>query len=620
MISDSPTPERSGFRRYRRHLHYLKSAKWPLVGGLLFGLLYSASTGLGVPLAIRYLLPIFFDEKDKIDPTAVEIARYILGENYVDRLLMVACVGFPLVFALRGLAAFANRYLINKVGFIVLENLRADAYSKLLSLPLAFYGQNKAGDLNLRLMSDTDKLKTVMIKISEIATQPLTLLFGIGALVVLCVHERSILFALIAVLSVPLCVLPIRLAARNLVKRSRQLAAKSGQLASASIEVIQAPLEVQAYNLQDHQRTRFNERIRDIFRLSLKTVKYQAIATPLIEFVSICGFVAAIYFGTRSGMTYNSFTALAAALFFCYEPAKKLSATHAILKNGEASLERLEYILDARDTVPDPVRPAPMPAGPLAIGLDGVSFHYAPREGQTGSPRAALDGVTLRVNPGETVALVGKTGAGKSTFIALLPRFYDPSAGRITLAGVDLRELDKHALRDRIAIVAQTPVLFNATLAENIRFGRPAASDAEIELAARRACIHDFILSLPDGYATLVGERGGSLSGGQRQRIAIARAFLKDAPILILDEATSALDSESEAMIQKALGELIQGRTTFMIAHRFSSIRHATRILVFDHGRIVADGPHEALYVSSPVYRELYNHQMLGAGGNAVPA
>jgi subfamily B ATP-binding cassette protein MsbA len=205
------------------------------------------------------------------------------------------------------------------------------------------------------------------------------------------------------------------------------------------------------------------------------------------------------------------------------------------------------------------------------------------------------------VRAGETVALVGRTGAGKSTFISLLPRFYDPTAGRITLGGIDLRDVAKNELRNRIAIVPQMPVLFNVSLAENIRLGRPGASDEDVQRAARRAHIHDFILSLPDGYNTLVGERGSSLSGGQRQRVAIARAFLKDAPILILDEATSALDSESEANIRQALGELVQGRTTFMIAHRFSSIRDASRILVFEQGRLTGDGPPREILQNHPI-------------------
>jgi subfamily B ATP-binding cassette protein MsbA len=212
-----------------------------------------------------------------------------------------------------------------------------------------------------------------------------------------------------------------------------------------------------------------------------------------------------------------------------------------------------------------------------------------------------LRDVTLRAKPGETIALVGASGAGKSTFITLLPRFYDPSGGRITLGGIDLRDVDKAELRDRIAVVPQQPLLFNASLAENIRLGRTGATDEEVMQAARRAHVHDFIASLPHGYATMVGERGSSLSGGQRQRIAIARAFLKDAPILVLDEATSALDSESEAMVQAALKELVQGRTTFMIAHRFSSIRDATRILVFEQGRLTGDGPPRDILQNHPI-------------------
>ena len=574
-VSQHPCrPSPSGLRRYRRHLHHLLRARWHLLGGFAAGLVFSMSTGAGLPLAIHYLLPVFFNEPSKVDPDVVHYATLAFGEDYVGPLLIAACIGLPLVFALRGLAAFANRYLINKAGFLVLEGLRVEAYQRLLSLPLSFYGKNKAGDLNARLMSDTDKLKLVIVKVGgEIVTQPLTLLFAIGTLITLCINHRSMLFALIAALSVPLCVLPIRYITRNLVKRSRQVAARSGDLAAVAIETLQAPLEVQAYNLQDRQHARFTERIREIFKLSMKTVKYQAMTTPIIEFVSVCGFVAAIYFGTRHGMTYASFFALTMALYLSYEPVKKLSAVHNILKNGEASLERLEYILDAEDSVPQPASPVPLPAKPLDLVFDSVDFTYDARGSQNSAKvlgTAALKGISLRIAPGETVALVGASGAGKSTFISLIPRFYDPSAGRLTLAGVDLRDLDKNSLRQLIAIVPQVPVLLNATLAENIRLGRLDASDAEVEQAARRAHVHEFISALPEGYSTLVGERGNTLSGGQRQRIAIARAFLKNAPILILDEATSALDSESEAMIQQALRELIQGRTTFMIAHRFS--------------------------------------------------
>lgn len=599
--------------RYRRHLHHLHAARWHLAGGVAAAFIFAISTGAGLPLAMKYLLPIFFQATEKIDPETLQLSKLLFGDNYLERLMVVACVGLPLVFIVRGLAAMANRYLISQAAFIVLERLRLQVYDRLIELPLAFYQANKAGDLQTRLLGDTEKIRAVVVSVGgEIVKQPLTLAASIGALIYLCIADRSALFALIAMISVPLCIIPIRVAARQLVKRSRQLAEQGGQLGAVLVETLQSPLEIQAYNLQARQRSRFADRIRQMFVLNLKSIKYQSVVTPLIEIISVCGFVAALYFGAKNGMNFETFSALALALYMSYEPVKKLSAIHAVLKTGEASLERLEYVLDAVDTVPAPPTPVAMPEGPPVLDFERVCFSYAPRPGEEKTePVRALNNVTLHVAPGETVALVGRSGMGKSTFVSLLCRCYDPESGAVRYSGIDLRALDKTSLRNRIAIVPQSPTLFNDTFAENIRIGRPGATEAEIESAARRAHIHDFIAAQPQGYATLVGERGSSLSGGQRQRIAIARAFLKDAPVLVLDEATSALDSESEAAIQEALRELIRGRTTFMIAHRFSSIRHASRILVFDRGQIVADGKHETLHASSPVYRELYNHQLL---------
>ena len=617
-IPSPPVPKAqptAGLGRYRRHLHHLRPARWHLIGSLIAAAVFALTTGAGLPIAMKYLLPIFFHKQDKIDPAVVNIARRLFGESFEGSLLLLACIGLPLVFIIRGAAAIANRYWVNEAGFITLENIRLEVYDRLLELPLEFYQRNKAGDLHARLIGDTERLKAVVVNVAgEIVKQPFTLLASLATLVYLCLTEKSVLFALIAMLSVPLCIIPIHVASRQLVKRSRQLSESGGELGSMTVETLQSPLEIQAYNLQPRQRVRFRETIRRMFDLGMKTVKYQSYVTPVIEVVSVCGFVAALYFGTRNGMTFETFTALALALYMSYEPVKKISSIQAMLKTGEASLERLEYILDAKDTVPAPTAPRPLPAGPLPIVFERVGFTYAPRPGEADddAARPALRDLDLRAEPGETIALVGASGAGKSTFITLLPRFYDPTAGRVTLGGVDLRELDKTALRERIAVVPQQPLLFNASFADNIRMGRLAATDGEVEQAARRAHVHEFIAAQPQGYATMVGERGNTLSGGQRQRIAIARAFLKDAPILILDEATSALDSESEAAIQEALRDLVKGRTAFMIAHRFSSIRHATRILVFHEGRIVADGSHETLYATNNLYRTLYDHQTHG--------
>lgn len=596
--------------RLKRLWHFGRAGRWRLAGGLFAGLVYSITSGVGLPMMFKTLLPIFFGKESEVSPRLVETAKAWFGPDYVNRLLIATCIALPVVFLVRGIAAFANRYLVNQAGFMMLENLRVAVFARLQELPLAFYQQHNSGDLTARLMTDTEQLKNAVVNLSrDIIKQPFTLIAASGYLVYLSIVERSALFALIGMLSIPVCVLPIQLAARRLRKRARQLAKAGGELTSIVTESMQAPVEIRAYNLQKQQTTRFAGRVRDMFRVSMRAVFYQSITMPIVEFVSVSGFVAALYLGTRAGMDFATFSALGLALYLCYEPVKKMTSFQGLFKNAGAALERLEEILDAVDTVPAPAQPKPFPPSPCALEFHGVVFRY-PTRGDTAP--AALNGVSLRIEPGQVVALVGASGAGKSTFVTLIPRFYDPTEGHVSLGGVDLRELDTAALRQHIAVVPQMPALFNTTIAENIRIGRPEASDEEVRAAAARAFVADFIESLPDGYNTLVGERGAAVSGGQRQRIAIARAFLKDAPILILDEAASALDSESEAKIQRALQALVQGRVTFMIAHRFSSISLANRILVFEEGRVTGDGTPETLLQTHAVYRRLSELQRLG--------
>lgn len=656
MTAPNPQPTNpSAARRYRRLLTYIKPAKWHFVGGVLAGLIFATVSGFGLPTMVYFVAPVIFgeskpassenstgaittngvaiaptplaptaaappsatkakpDEKPKLskEEQVAKWARWLFGDDYQNKLLLVACLGLPLIFLIRGLSSFLNRYLINHAGFLVLEALRSEVFRRLQELPLAFYHRHKSGDLTARLMNDTEQLKNVIVMFSTDAfRQPFTLAWALGALGYLAVRERSALLVLITLASVPLCIIPIRIIARRLIKKSRQLASQTGELNVVVIEGLQSPMEIQAYNLQPRLLERFSNSIRCIFRLSMKTVKYQAFVNPLIEFVSACGFMVALYFGAKNGMDFSTFSAMGLALYSAYEPVKKLSVLNAVWKMGAASLERLEQILDAEDTVPQPAQPVTLPAGSTKIAFENVGFTYQPREAGS-QPSVALVDVNVSFKPGEVVALVGQSGAGKSTFIALIPRFYDPTTGRVTLGGVDVRQADKAALRDRIALVPQMPVLFNASIADNIRMGRLTATDEEVRAAAQKAYVADFIATLPQGYDTIVGERGASLSGGQRQRIAIARAFLKDAPILILDEAMSALDSESEAKIQQALEKLVQGRTTFMITHRFSSLSMATRVLIFEEGRITGDGSAEELKRTHAVFRRMTELQQL---------
>ena len=308
--------------------------------------------------------------------------------------------------------------------------------------------------------------------------------------------------------------------------------------------------------------------------------------------------------GNEMGMTKAEFTALAAALFMCYDPLKRLGVTLTNLKSAYASLERINYILKEPDTMPEPSDPVPLGRAAGRLDYDHVSFSYD-------GARHVLNGIDIHIRPGEVVGLVGPSGAGKTTFASLLPRFYDVSSGAVLVDGVDVRAATLHDVRKNIAFVSQHPVLFHGTIMENIRLGRQDATDEEVIAAARSASADEFIMGMPEGYQTVLGDGGSGLSGGQRQRVAIARAFLKDAPILILDEATASLDAESEAQIQHELDRLVEGRTALIVAHRFSSIRVATRILVFEDGRIVGDGTHEQLYASCPLYRELYDRQSL---------
>ena len=480
----------------------------------------------------------------------------------------------------------------------MLEEIRLDLFTKLQSLPLSFFRENKSGDLLARIISDTEVLRTVIASTaSDLIKQPATLIGAFCFLAYKAVNDRSFFIAMIALVTMPVCVSVIRAAGKKLAKRAAALQARGGDLTATLSETLQSPLEIRAYNLQQRQIERFRLQIKEMLRLSMKVVKYRQAISPSIEMVSALGFAIALYLGVREGMTQSSFLALGAALFMAYEPIKKLGAIHSMLKQGDASIERIDHIMHATDNLPDP--PAPVSFSPpnRSIRIENLSFAY------TGTP--VLRDIDLEIPIGQVVALVGPSGAGKSTFSSLIPRFYDPLTGCIRFDGEDIRAFLKKDLRGSIAIVPQMPSLFTGSIAENIRIGRLDASDAEVREAARKANADEFILRQPQGYDTPVGERGDSLSGGQRQRIAIARAFLKDAPILILDEATSALDSESEAMVQQALTALVKGRTTFIIAHRFSTIAIADRILVFQDGRIIADGTHEQLRESDSIYQSM---------------
>jgi len=571
--------------------------------GVSAGLVYAAASGAGLPLMMKVVFPVLFNEDPEQSKWYIDWLTSRLGTLSKDELLIYTCLWIPAIFLLRALAGYTNAYFIQFSGMRVVESIRSDLFVKLQSLPLAFFKRNKSGDLLARMMNDTQMLQQVLAQASsDLIKQPATLLFALGTVGVLAYNDRSFFIALIALITVPLCIMVIRSAGKKMTRRAKALQEKGGDLSASLTESLQSALEIRAYNLQDSQIARFNKKIGEIFKLGMKVVKYRQLISPSIEVVAAAGFAAALYFGVRAGMTLEGFLALGMALYMSYEPIKKLGSIHSLFQQGKASVDRIEFILHSDDTIPNPAAPKPCPAPTKGISFRNVTFAY--------NELPVLHDVNLEIPSGQVVALVGPSGAGKSTFASLVPRFYEPQQGDVCVDGVPIGEFLKSDLRAHIAVVPQTPALFLGTLEENIRVGKLDATFEEVETAAKKAFAHDFITILPDGYQTAVGERGDLLSGGQRQRIAIARAFLKDAPILILDEATSALDTESEAAVQQALAELVKGRTTLIIAHRFSTIRIADRILVFKEGRVVSDGSHEELQDLDPTYQAMVGGEL----------
>lgn len=573
-------------KRFRPYFVYLEPVRVQFGLGLLFGIIYAVSSGAGIPLIIDYLVPLV-TQPDKPDETT------ILG------ILMV----IPAVFFFRAMGSFLNSYLIAYSGMYVLERLRRSVFDRIQQLPIAFFHSNKIGDLMARVLNDTSQLQGAVVKVVDsLVKEPATLIAASGFLIWLSFQEQDVSFILIALASIPLCVLPIKFIGKRILRKARLAQRQAGELNHVLNENLSATREIRAYNLEAAESTRFANACRRLFKLNLKVVKYDKLLTPLIELVTSIAIVFALYAAVQRGIDEGALAAILTALYMCYQPVKKLGAISNTIRKAEASLDRLEYVLDAKDSVPDaedPLTPATLDG---AITFDNVTFRY--------EDEAALKQVSVKIEPGESIALVGPSGAGKSTFANLVPRFYDANTGSVCVGGINVRQLEKASLRNQISLVSQEAILFSGSIESNIQIGRPDASPEDVRQAARLAYADEFIREQENGYDTEVGERGSRLSGGQRQRISIARAFLKDAPIIILDEPTSALDAESEHKIQAALEELSKGRTVLIIAHRFSTIQHADRILVFSDGEIVATGTHTELYASNALYKSLYDKQV----------
>lgn len=580
--------------RFRPYYRYLKQVRVPLALSILCGIFYGASSGAGLPLMLNYVFPKVFASAASDAAAPVPLTGWQIA---------VVAAWLPLVFLLRGIADYANVYLLQFAGTRVLEAIRLDYFKKLQVLPLAFFQKRSTGDLISRGIADTSQLQVALVNVTnDLIKQPATLVFAITAVAILAFREQGVAMVLASLAVVPVCVLPIRFIGKKIVRRAARVQEELGSLSGRMSENLSAIREVRAFGLEDYEARRFSVTTRALIKAQMKVVKYQRALNPVIEFVSAIGISVTFIYAYRTGVRLEAFIPVVGALFMCYDPIKKLGMVNTELKRGSAALDRLEVVFNEPVDIADPANPVAVTRLRGDLAFENVTFHYGPET-------PALSGVDVRIPQGTVCALVGPTGAGKSTFANLVPRFYDATEGRVTIDGIDVRDMRLADLRRHIAIVSQDPVLFNDTIAANLLLSRPDASRAEVEQAAKDAFAHDFILEKEHGYDTVIGERGQSLSGGQRQRLALARAFLRNAPILILDEATSALDASTEEQIQQALSRLMVGKTVLIIAHRFSTIRDATKILVFQSGRIIASGDHASLHATNDLYRTLYETQ-----------
>jgi subfamily B ATP-binding cassette protein MsbA len=595
-------------RRYRPYLVHLKGSRLLLALAILFGLFFAASNALGIPFLIGKVLPAVFGNAEQRATPLLSFPVWLgWAPVYLPKGHEVAfAVGFlPSVFLVRGISEFCSNYFLNVAGLRVVESVRRAVFAKLQRLHLGFFAKIPTGDLLQRVINDANSVRLVLVDVSnDLLVQPMTMVFALGYVIWLCLSKPDGFWFLGCLLVVPAAVFLVRFIGMAIQKRARSGLASASDLNGIAVENLQAARDVRAYGLQDRECARFDAASREGLRIQAKLVRYEKALSPLLEISAAAGIALAIGVGASIGFRFEELLALIAAFYMAYGPLKRIGYVSSRMSMAEPGLERLAEILEAPVEVDDAPDARSLGRVRGDLRLDGLTFAYG--------DEPVLRDVTLSIPAGQSVALVGPSGAGKSTFVNLVPRFFDPRSGSIQVDGYDLRTVKQADLRANIALVSQEPVLFNETIADNIRLGRPSATEAEVQEAARLAGAWEFITAQPQGFDTLVGERGSRLSGGQRQRISIARAFLKDAPILILDEATSALDTDTERSIQQSLAQLMKGRTTLIVAHRFSTIRDVDRVLVFDGGRVVADGPREEVYRSNELFRRLWDNQAQG--------
>ena len=573
----------------RRLLAYLRPYVWPhFAGALVCMVIYSGTAG-AVPYLVRSLIDDIFSQRDH--EMLVMLPAFILA-----------------TFTIRAAVNFGQAYLGEWVGERIVYDLRAELQDKVQHLPVSFFDRTTSAGIVSRVTSDVLLVRQALTEGAAAMIRDVTTLL---VLVAVAFYLDTGL-AVIAFVVLPAVILPLQKLSRRMRTLSHRGLDTLGGLSALLQESVQGNRVVKAFGMEAYESQRFEGENQRLRRLHMKAARIGAFTAPMTEVLSAVGIAAVLWYGGESvfagGRTAGGFLAFMTALVLIYEPFKKLTRTNNIVQAGLGAAERVFALLDQAEE--GGARGCGITADGFrdSIRFEGVSFAYGNED--------VLREVDLTIQCGQVVALVGPSGGGKSTIADLIPRFYEVNAGAIELDGTDIREFSLSSLRSLMAVVTQQTFLFNDTVRANIAYGRLGCSEEEIVEAARAANAHDFIEKLPEGYGTQVGEMGVQLSGGQRQRIAIARALLRDAPILILDEATSSLDSESERLVQTAIERLMMGRTTLVIAHRLSTVRRADQIVVVDDGRIVESGTHAELVANGRIYQRLHELQLHEDNGN----